>query len=123
MSKKETTVGNAVLGVPDAEGIGPPSQRDGGSPTSVKTSVPKSRGFDSFSLKGEAFGRGPNLLQEKKQRWMRDKGFSPPRGRSCHPLALRNQWMTDVGAAAGGIGFCESKSQSLPGEKMTASHH
>ena len=29
--------------------------------------------------------------------WVRYKGFSPPRGRSCHPLALRNQWMTDVG--------------------------
>ena len=28
---------------------------------------------------------------------MRDKGFSPLRGRSCQPLALRNQWLTDVG--------------------------
>ena len=29
---------------------------------------------------------------------MRDKGFSL--GRSCQPLALRNQWLTDVGSAA-----------------------
>ena len=29
--------------------------------------------FDSFSLKGEAFGGSRNLLRKKKQRWIRNK--------------------------------------------------
>ena len=35
--------------------------------------------FDSFSLKGEAFGGSRNLLRKKKQHWIWNKA-SPPRG-------------------------------------------
>ena len=58
-------------------------------------SVPKSRVHDSFSLQGEAFGRNCYLVVFYDCRFVTDIGFSM--GRSCHPLALRNQWMTDVG--------------------------
>ena len=54
--------------------------------------------------------------------WTQDKGFSPPRGRSCHPLALRNQWMTDVGGRRRRHGFCKSKSHRRPRGTPTVPH-
>ena len=87
-------------------GIGIPRPTGRGTPTSVIKSVPKSRFYDSFSLKGEALGGKPAYSRFTVTVSMRNKGFSL--GRSCQPLALRNQWLTDVGSAAGGIGFCFS---------------
>ena len=87
-------------------GIGIPRPTGRGAPTSVIKSVPKSRFYDSFSLKGEALGGKPAYSRFTVTVSMRNKGFSL--GRSCQPLALRNQWLTDVGSAAGGIGFCFS---------------
>ena len=68
-----------------------------GPPTSVIKSVPKSRFYDSFSLKGEAFGGNFNSVSYHRSALDSGQGFSPLRGRSCQPLALRNQWLTDVG--------------------------
>ena len=80
------------------------------SPTSVRKSVPKSRFSDCFSLKGEAMGGGCNVSSQYGRCHLSSKGFSPE-GRSCHPLALRNQWMTDVGLRR------RRRSMHFPGEK------
>ena len=49
-----------------------PLPPDGGHPHQSKIGSEEPI-FDSFSLKGEAFGRKRNLLQQNEQCWIRDK--------------------------------------------------
>ena len=77
-----------------------------GSPTSVRNPVPKSRIPDSFSLKGEAFGGNFSPVSYHGSALDTGQGFSL--GRSCQPLALRNQWLTDVGGRRRRLAIPES---------------
>ena len=106
--------GQAILSMTVGATLGrPPAAFGGRSPTSVMDSVPKSRVHDSFSLQGEAFGRNFYLVVFSDSRFVTDIGFSL--GRSCHPLALRNQWMTDVGSRRRRHGFCFAKAIGAQG--------
>ena len=82
--------------LPPGEGIFPP--RWGGVTHISQNPVPKSRVLTASPSREKPWVVTCTLFRITQARWIWDKGFSL--GRSCQPLALRNQWLTDVGSAA-----------------------
>ena len=60
-------------------------------------SVPKSRFLTASPSREKPWVVISTVSRIMEVRWTWDKRLLPQWGRSCHPLALRNQWVTDVG--------------------------